>query len=136
MSRIQPRTGRFGICLLVAATTVLLLSACDPIPPVEQPPPHGLPNGVPPAATRAEPVLPTPAGWPFPDRFPRTSGTSPLTGGALEWTDFIYDDHGALGRTGRRSRRRAWRPPIGTYQYPAGTGRRQRRRHLPAGHRP
>ena len=57
----------------------------------------GLPSGIPPAATRAEPVLPVPAGWPFPDRFPRTSGTSRLAGGAVEWTDFLYDDHGAIG---------------------------------------
>lgn len=84
--------------------------------------PAGLPNGVPPAATRAEPTLPTPRGWPFPDTFPRTSGTGRLGGGAAFWSDFVYDDHGATGATVA--------PPIanlaptdGTYTYPEGPAR-------------
>ena len=33
--------------------------------------------------------------WPFGEEFPRTCGTSRFAGGALFWTDFLYDDHGA-----------------------------------------
>lgn len=59
----------------------------------------GLPTGVPAAATAAEPALPEPTSsqWPFPNNFSRTSGTGLLSGGASLWTDFLYDDHGALG---------------------------------------
>jgi hypothetical protein len=78
----------------------------------------GLPSGVPPAALHAEPTLPRPAGWPFPDRFSRTSGTSRLAGGALEWTDFLYDDHGAIG-AGTPSGVTSLAPPRGTYSYGA-----------------
>ncbi len=83
----------------------------------------GMPEGVPPAALGAEPVLPAPAGWPFGEEFPRTCGTGRLTGGAVFWTDFIYDDHGAtgvpvdvLGAGGA--------PPRGTYVYPDGPAAR------------
>ncbi len=87
--------------------------------PNSTPAPQGIPDGVPPAALRAEPRLPVPSGWPLPDRFPRTSGTGRYAQGAFEWTDFLYDDHGALGAvvgtpiTGLA-------PPRGTYVYPAG----------------
>jgi predicted esterase len=59
----------------------------------------GLPTGVPAAATAPEPALPEPtsAEWPFPSDFSHTSGTGLLAGGASLWTDFLYDDHGALG---------------------------------------
>jgi hypothetical protein len=59
----------------------------------------GLPTGVPAAATAAEPVLPEPTSgeWPFPNDFSRTEGSGLLAGGASLWTDFLYDDHGALG---------------------------------------
>jgi hypothetical protein len=59
----------------------------------------GLPSGVPPAATAAEPALPEPSAseWPLPNNFSRTSGTGVLSGGASLWTDFLYDDHGPLG---------------------------------------
>ena len=59
----------------------------------------GLPTGVPAAATAPEPALPEPSSsqWPFPNNFSRTSGTGLLSGGASLWTDFLYDDHGALG---------------------------------------
>src|SRR4051794_1308006 len=57
----------------------------------------GIPPGAPPAALRDESALPKPAGWPFPDAFPRTSGTGRMAGGAFEWSDFLYDDHGAQG---------------------------------------
>jgi hypothetical protein len=55
----------------------------------------GMPEGVPPAALQREPTLPVPAGWPFGEDFPRTCGTGRFAGGALFWTDFLYDDHGA-----------------------------------------
>jgi hypothetical protein len=62
----------------------------------------GLPQGVPRAALLAQPRLPEPSrsAWPFPDRFPRTSGTGRLSGGASFWTDWLYDDHGAAAPTG------------------------------------
>jgi hypothetical protein len=62
----------------------------------------GLPRGVPKAALLAEPRLPEPthAVWPFPSDFSRTSGTGRLDGGALLWTDWVYDDHGAAAPTG------------------------------------
>lgn len=56
----------------------------------------GLPAGAAAAAHLPEPVLPTPAGWPFPDEFSRTSGTGRLIGGAFLWTDWVYDAYGAL----------------------------------------
>ncbi|KUI25548.1 peptidase [Mycobacterium sp. IS-1742] len=82
----------------------------------------GMPEGVPPAALQREPVLPVPSGWPFGEEFPRTCGTGRFAGGALFWTDFLYDDHGASGipvsvPTGGA-------PPRGTYVYPDGAAAR------------
>lgn len=57
----------------------------------------GIPSGAPAAAYRAEPTLPRPAGWPFGESFPRTSGTGREARGATFWSDFVYDDHGAQG---------------------------------------
>jgi hypothetical protein len=80
-----------------------------------------LPDGGPPALYRAEPALPSPHGWPaaFGDAFTRTSGTSRAARGGIWWTDFLYDDHGALGTV--------MSPPVagalparGTYTYPDG----------------
>ncbi len=95
----------------------------SPVPAGEPVVVGGMPEGVPLAAMRAEPTLPAPAGWPFGEYFPRTCGTSRLTGGALFWTDFIYDDHGATGilidvPTGGLA------PPRGTYIYPPGPSAR------------
>lgn len=53
-----------------------------------------LPDHVPPAALAPEPELPAPAGWPFPESFPRTSGTGRLDQGASYWSDYLYDDVG------------------------------------------
>ena len=83
----------------------------------------GMPEGVPAAALRPEPALPAPAGWPFGEEFPRTCGTSRFAGGALFWTDFLYDDHGATGvlvdiPSGGLV------PPRGTYVYPDGPAAR------------
>jgi hypothetical protein len=38
--------------------------------------------------------------WPFPNAFSRTSGTGRLDDGAMLWTDWVYDDHGAAPPTG------------------------------------
>ncbi len=78
-----------------------------------------MPEGVPPAALRPEPTLPSPAGWPFGEDFSRTCGTARFAAGALFWTDFLYDDHGA---TGLRVNAPVGRivPAKGTYVYPDG----------------
>ena len=95
----------------------------SPVPAGEPVVVAGMPEGVPLAALRAEPKLPVPAGWPFGEYFPRTCGTSRVVEGALFWTDFIYDDHGATGilvdvPTGGLA------PPRGTYIYPPGPAAR------------
>jgi pimeloyl-ACP methyl ester carboxylesterase len=77
-----------------------------------------MPEGVPLAARRPEPQLPAPAGWPFGEEFPRTCGAGRLAGGALFWTDFLYDDHGATGLPVGDLKIQA--PPRGTYTYPDG----------------
>lgn len=80
---------------------------------------NGMPEGVPPAALRPEPRLPSPEGWPFGEDFPRTCGTGRLASGALFWTDFVYDDHGAAGTRVKMAGGRVV-PPKGTYAYPDG----------------
>jgi hypothetical protein len=84
--------------------------------------PAGLPDGVPAAATRAEPSLPKPKGWPFAESFPRTSGTGRLGGGAAFWSDYVYDDHGANGGANvtQPAPIASLAPTDGTYSYPAG----------------
>ncbi|MDQ1444439.1 MAG: hypothetical protein QOI20_903 [Acidimicrobiaceae bacterium] len=72
-------------------------TAAAPVPPVPVGPPKGLPSGIPAPALKAEDKLPIPQGWPFDEAFPRTSGTSRLVPGAFEYSDFLYDDHGAAG---------------------------------------
>lgn len=78
----------------------------------------GMPEGVPPAALRREPALPAPANWPFGEHFPRTCGMGRFADGALFWTDFLYDDHGAAGVPVRVPAGGA--PARGTYIYPDG----------------
>ncbi len=92
MSRLL---ARLAVSALAAtALTVLSVAAAEAAPdPV--PVPAGLPTGVPAAATRVEPALRAPRGWPFEQRLSRTSGTGRLHGGASYWSDFVYDDHGA-----------------------------------------
>lgn len=80
---------------------------------------NGMPEGVPRAALRSEPRLPSPAGWPFGEDFPRTCGTGRYSAGAVFWTDFLYDDHGAAGARVRLPVGRVV-PPKGTYVYPDG----------------
>ncbi|MBW0015288.1 alpha/beta hydrolase-fold protein [Mycobacterium sp.] len=92
--------------------------ASAPAPPAELIVVDGMPEGVPPAARRPEPALPAPSKWPFGEHFPRTCGTARLAGGALFWTDFLYDDHGATGIPIGDLKIQA--PPRGTYVYPDG----------------
>ena len=107
----------------VANAVLQAVAPASPAPPSELVVVDGMPEGVPPAARRPEPRLPAPAGWPFGEEFPRTCGTGRFAGGALFWTDFLYDDHGATGvlvdiPTGGLV------PPRGTYVYPAGPAAR------------
>ena len=107
------------IGLRVADAVLQAVTPVSPAPPSELVVVAGMPEGVPAAALRSEPRLPAPAGWPFGEEFPRTCGTSRFAGGALFWTDFLYDDHGATGvpvdiPTGGLV------PSRGTYVYPAG----------------
>ena len=107
----------------VANAVLQAVTPASPAPPSELVVIDGMPEGVPAAALRPEPALPAPAEWPFGEEFPRTCGTSRFAGGALFWTDFLYDDHGATGvlvdiPTGGLV------PPRGTYVYPAGPAAR------------
>lgn len=85
---------------------------------------RGLPPGVPAATRRSEPRLAPHDGWPFSEAFPRTSGTRRYYDGALLWTDFLYDDNGAI--TGPSADESAGAYSFGTYVYPraqeAGNG--------------
>jgi hypothetical protein len=100
------------------ADAVLHPVAPAPAPPAELVVVDGMPEGVPPAARRPEPRLPVPSNWPFGEEFPRTCGAGRLAGGALFWTDFLYDDHGATGIPVGDLKVQA--PPRGTYVYPDG----------------
>ena len=107
----------------VADAVLQAVTPAPPAPPSELVVIDGMPEGVPAAALRPEPRLPAPAGWPFGEEFPRTCGTGRFAGGALFWTDFLYDDHGATGvpvdiPTGGLV------PPRGTYVYPRGSAAR------------
>ncbi len=104
------------------ADAVLHPVAPAPAPPGELVVADGMPEGVPPAARRPEPRLPVPSNWPFGEEFPRTCGASRLAGGALFWTDFLYDDHGATGIPVGDLKIQA--PPRGTYVYPDGPAAR------------
>ncbi|MDQ0643223.1 alpha/beta hydrolase-fold protein [Microbacterium murale] len=70
-------------------------SADDASVAADAPADSGMPDGVPAAASAAEPTLPDAQGWEFSEEFPRTSGTSRLIDGALLWADWLYDDTGA-----------------------------------------
>ena len=118
------------LAALVVSLLPVMAQSSEPIsvaPPRPLQPPRvrsGLPPGVPPATRKAEPKLPAADGWPFPEAFPRTMGTWAMRDGALLWTDFIYDDNGAISGPGVGESAGAW--PFGTYQYPednqAGNG--------------
>ncbi len=104
------------------ADAVVHPPALAPAPPAELIVVDGMPEGVPPAARRPEPQLPVPSGWPFGEEFPRTCGAARVAGGALFWTDFLYDDHGATGLPVGDLKIQA--PPRGTYVYPDGPAAR------------
>ncbi|OJZ74569.1 peptidase [Mycobacterium paraffinicum] len=104
------------------ADTLAHPAATAPAPPADLVVVDGMPEGVPPAALRPEPQLPVPSGWPFGEDFPRTCGAGRLAGGALFWTDFLYDDHGATGLPIGDLKVQA--PPRGTYIYPDGPAAR------------
>ncbi|OBF09429.1 peptidase [Mycobacterium sp. ACS4054] len=104
------------------ADTLVHPAATAPAPPAELVVVDGMPEGAPPAALRPEPRLPVPSGWPFGEDFPRTCGVGRLAGGALFWTDFLYDDHGATGLPIGDLKVQA--PPRGTYIYPDGPAAR------------
>lgn len=104
------------------AEAVLHPPAPAPAPPADLVVVDGMPEGAPPAARRPEQKLPVPADWPFGEEFPRTCGAGRVAGGALFWTDFLYDDHGATGIPIGDLKIQA--PPRGTYVYPAGPAAR------------
>jgi hypothetical protein len=117
--RLRPLVVATLFLLLVPVPLASARSAATPTPAVAS----GIPDGAALAARGTEPQLPAPAAWPFPDAFPRTSGSGHLARGALEWTDFLYDDHGATGATtnGQMGSGGRWK---GTYNYasPAAHG--------------
>jgi hypothetical protein len=122
---LLPAVGALLLSFLVAGggSAANAASAATPSSPAAAAAvPAGLPDGVPPAATRAEPKLPVPKGWPFAESFPRTSGTGRLGGGAAYWSDFVYDDHGATGPT-VSTPIADLAPTDGTYTYPAGAAK-------------
>lgn len=104
------------------ADTLAHPAATAPAPPADLVVVDGMPEGVPPAGLRPEPQLPVPWGWPFGEDFPRTCGAGRLARGALFWTDFLYDDHGATGLPIGDLKVQA--PPRGTYIYPDGPAAR------------
>ncbi len=118
----------------LACSTALVLGAAGALPAPAQAAgpttatrvPGDLPDGVPAAATRPEPRLLTPQGWPFAQRISRTSGTERLHDGASYWTDFVYDDHGAAIPSGFTLDNTAYLAPTqGVYEQPveaAGNG--------------
>jgi len=111
---------------ILACSTALVLGATGALPAAAQAEQRGgavpgdLPDGVPAAATRAEPQLQAPQGWPFAQRISRTAGTERLHGGASYWTDFVYDDHGAALPSGFSLDNVALlAPEQGVYEQPA-----------------
>lgn len=110
----------------LACSTALAVVAVPSVALAAGGAPRDLPDGVPAAATRPEPRLATPQGWPFAQRISRTSGTERLHGGASYWTDFVYDDHGAAVPSGFTLDNVAiLAPEQGVYEYPeeaAGNG--------------
>ena len=79
--------------------------------------PKDLPEGIPAAARVPEPSLPEADGWTFGDGFPRTSGAGRYFKGSYYWSDFIYDDNGAVGAAAPTNES-SGAPAFGTYEYP------------------
>ncbi len=130
------RAGRYGLALAVSLATVVPSSVASSEAPAGAPDPscdrtskavpRDLPADGPPALYRPEPALPDPRGWPFGDGFPRTSGTGRYACGAFFWSDFLYDDNGAVGIPSTAMNESVGAPSVGTYVYPepeqAGNG--------------
>ena len=85
--------------------------------------PADLPRGIPDAARAAEPALPAPSEWEFGDGFPRTSGTGRYMNGAYFWSDFIYDDNGAIGPAAPTNESTG-APGFGTYKFTEDAAKR------------
>jgi poly(3-hydroxybutyrate) depolymerase len=118
---------RRSTAILGGLTAVLIVAGLVNVPAAlatRTCPPHrcaGLPDDAPPALYRAEPRLPTPAGWPARNNaFSRTSGTGRYADGAYYWTDFLYDDHGTTTASTGGVSVTAGTPSFGMYTYPAG----------------
>jgi hypothetical protein len=79
-----------------------------------------LPEDGPAALYKAEPAFPPAPGWPGTEAFSRTSGTGRMSHGALLWTDWLFDDHGALTAPLANPDQTAGSPSFGGYGYPAG----------------
>jgi hypothetical protein len=115
-----------ALCGLLVATGPTA-AAGAPVSSAHRHCPAGLPSGIPPAACGRDPALPEPshAVWPFPDTaWPYTEGSGRLAAGAFYWTDYVYDDHGALGNAqGNLTQEKvsALAPPHGSYLYPGFT---------------
>ena len=80
--------------------------------------PQDLPADGPPALYHRESELPRPERWSFGDGFPRTSGTGRYACGAYFWSDFLYDDNGAVGIPSPAMNESVGAPSAGTYVYP------------------
>lgn len=110
-----------GLAVLAAGAATAAPAPAPASSPVLETVP-GLPEGVPDAARYPEPQLPAAKGWPFAEAWSRTSGTGRLGGGASYWSDFLYDDHGAVTDPARPilDAIAFLAPPDGGYTYPAG----------------
>ncbi|MGA8258283.1 MAG: hypothetical protein WB767_17070, partial [Nocardioides sp.] len=124
--RCSPRVLLGSILVPLLALTGLTLTGGAAAATSPAPDPRAdLPDGVPAAATRNEPTLRTPKGWPFEQRLSHTSGTNRLHGGASYWSDFVYDDKGAAVPSGATLDNVALLAPYqGVYTYPSGSGAR------------
>ena len=98
-------------------------SAPDSIDDTQAGAPDDLPDGIPDAARAPEPDLPTPESWKFGEGFPRTSGSGRYADGAYFWSDFTYDDNGAVGAM-PPTNESTGAPSFGTYQYPEPEAKR------------
>jgi hypothetical protein len=97
-----------------------LLAASLAVPTQAQAASANLPEDGPAALYQAEPSFPSAPGWPGTEAFSRTSGTGRLSEGALLWTDWLFDDHGAITVPGGNPDQTGGSPSFGGFTYPAG----------------
>ena len=76
-----------------------------------------LPEDGPAALYAAEPAFPAAPGWPGSEGFSRTSGTGRYDHGAFLWTDWLYDDHGAITIPIANIDQTAGSPSFGGFSY-------------------